>query len=129
LSDVFFFRTDDGTALDAPWLLSIITCAASVAWRVGQPVSGDLLRVRIERVLAIAEAYRYEALVLGAWGCGAFGNDPARTAEDFREALLGSFLGAFREIVFAIVDWSPERRFLGPFREAFGSLGDAGERV
>jgi uncharacterized protein (TIGR02452 family) len=60
--------------------------------------------------------------VLGAWGCGAFRNDPARTARDFREALLGPFLGAFREIAFAVVDWSPERRFLGPFRAAFGEL-------
>jgi len=67
----------------------------------------------------IAEAYAYEALVLGAWGCGAFGNDPARTAHDFREALNGPFLGAFKEVVFAIADWSPERRFLGPFRDAF----------
>jgi uncharacterized protein (TIGR02452 family) len=81
--------------------------------------AAELLRERIGRVLAIAEAYADEALVLGAWGCGAFGNDPARTARDFRDALYGPFRGAFREIVFAIADWSPSRRFLGPFRDAF----------
>ena len=27
--------------------------------------------------------------------------------------------GAFSEVVFAITDWSPERRFLGPFRDTF----------
>jgi uncharacterized protein (TIGR02452 family) len=115
-----FFRTDDGTALDDSWRLSVLTCAAPVATRVGQPRSGDLLRARIRRVLAVAEAYGYEALVLGAWGCGAFGNDTERTARDFREALRGPFGGAFREVVFAIADWSPERRFLGPFRDVFG---------
>jgi uncharacterized protein (TIGR02452 family) len=63
--------------------------------------------------------YRNETLVLGAWGCGAFGNDPLRTARDFRSALEGAYAGGFREVVFAITDWSDERRFLGPFRDVF----------
>ncbi|WP_200334784.1 hypothetical protein [Thiocystis violacea] len=59
----------------------------------------------------------------GAWGCGAFANDPVRTARDFRQALETDFAGAFSEIVFAIADWSPQRRFLGPFREVFAADG------
>lgn len=113
------FRHDDGTALPRPWLLSFLTCAAPYAPGVGQPRSGDLLQRRIHRVLAIARSFGYSTLVLGAWGCGAFGNDPTRTASDFRKALEGEFLGAFSDIVFAITDWSPERRFLGPFRDVF----------
>ena len=50
------------------------------------------------------------ALPSGARGCGAFGNDPTRTAEDFREALEHEFDGVFTEVVFAITDWSEERR-------------------
>jgi len=119
--NVPFFRTDDGTPLGEPWLLSVVTCAAPYAPSVGQPRSAELLRERIHRVLAIARAYRYDSLVLGAWGCGAFGNDPVRTAYDFREALETDFAGAFREAVFAITDWSPERRFLGPFRDVFAA--------
>ena len=117
--DVLVFRTDDGVALDSPWLLSFLTCAAPYAPRIGQPRSGDLLEQRIDRVLSIAHEYGYESLILGAWGCGAFGNDPARTAGDFRQALETGFSGAFRDVVFAITDWSPQRRFLGPFRDAF----------
>lgn len=109
------FRADGGDALDAPWLLSVLTCAAPYAPAIGQPESGDLLAARIHRVLAIARAYEFEALVLGAWGCGAFGNDVQRTAADFRSAVVGEFAGAFREVVFAITDWSPNRRFIGPF--------------
>ena len=121
--DVPVFRRDDGSELDEPWCLSFITCAAPYMPGVGQPKSGDLLRERIHRVLAIARAYRYEALVLGAWGCGAFANDPTRTAAEFRAALEGEFRGAFREIVFAITDWSEQRWTLGPFRRAFEEAG------
>jgi uncharacterized protein (TIGR02452 family) len=113
------FRADDGTELDDPWLLSFITCAAPYAPVIGQPESGDLLKQRIHRVLAIARAYRYQALVLGAWGCGAFRNDTRRTAIDFRQALETEFRGAFSDIVFAVTDWSPKRVFLGPFRDVF----------
>jgi hypothetical protein len=38
---------------------------------------------------------------------------------DFRQALENKFSGVFSDIVFAITDWSPERRFLGPFRKVF----------
>jgi uncharacterized protein (TIGR02452 family) len=116
------FRSDDGTSLDAPWPLTVLTCAAPVAEGVGQPRSGDLLAARILRVLAVARGYGYQSLVLGAWGCGAFGNDPVRTAGGFRDALAEPFRGAFSEVVFAVTDWSPERRFLGPFRDAMITL-------
>jgi uncharacterized protein (TIGR02452 family) len=70
-------------------------------------------------VLDIARAYRCDTLILGAWGCGAFGNDPRATAADFRAALEGTYAGAFRHVVFAVTDWSADRRFLGPFRDVF----------
>jgi uncharacterized protein (TIGR02452 family) len=117
--DVPVFRMDDGIALEQPWPLSFITCAAPYAPAIGQPESGDLLARRIQRVLAIAQAYGYSALVLGAWGCGAFANDVERTAVDFQQTLENEFSGTFADIVFAITDWSSERRFLGPFREVF----------
>lgn len=116
--DVPVFRTDDGTELDEFWPLNVITCAAPVATSVGQPLSGDLLQKRIRRVLAIARAFEFDTLVLGAWGCGAFGNDTHRTARDFIEALDGDFARAFSHVSFAITDWSPNRDFLGPFRDA-----------
>lgn len=113
------FRLDDGTPLTVPWELDVITSAAPYAPTIGMGRSATLLRQRIHRVLAIARAYGYESLVLGAWGCGAFGNDPMQTAMDFREALEGSFDGVFRHVAFAISDWSHERRSLGPFRDVF----------
>lgn len=117
--DVPVFRLDDGTELPHPWPLSFLTCAAPYAPAIGQPQAGDLLQQRVHRVLAIARSYGHAALVLGAWGCGAFGNDPRRTALDFRQALENDYRGVFSDIVFAITDWSPERKFLGPFLDAF----------
>ena len=122
---VSVFRTDDGTELELPWLLYFITCAAPYAPAIGQPQAGDLLNRRIHSVLAIAHGYGCSALVLGAWGCGAFANDPRRTAIDFRHALEHEYAGAFSEVVFAIADWSPERRFLGPFRDVFAADSSA----
>jgi uncharacterized protein (TIGR02452 family) len=117
--DVPVFRRDHGRSLPKPWLTSFVSCAAPYAPRIGQPRSGDLLERRIRRLLGVACAFAFDTLVLGAWGCGAFANDPARTARDFGAALETEFTGAFREVVFAIADWSPDRRFLGPFRDVF----------
>jgi len=117
--EVPVFRRDDGTALEEPWLLDFITSAAPYAPTVGKQESTEMLKSRIHRVLSIAASFGYETLVLGAWGCGAFGNDPHRTAADFRDALKNDFRGAFAHIVFAITDWSPGRKFLGPFRDEF----------
>lgn len=114
-----FLCNDSQQPFDKPILIDVITCAAPYAFSVGQPRSRELLRDRIQRVLHIAAVHNYESLVLGAWGCGAFGNVPADTAEDFKAAIHGSFKRQFSDIVFAIADWSSQRKFLGSFRDAF----------
>jgi uncharacterized protein (TIGR02452 family) len=123
--DVPVFREDTGQILDEPYLCSFITCAA-VNVKVAlerDPARGPAIQVamarRAERVLAIAAAHGHADLILGAWGCGAFGNDPRVIAPLFKMALYGPFQGAFATVIFAIVDWSPERRFIGPFEEVF----------
>ncbi|MBC7527586.1 MAG: TIGR02452 family protein [Chthonomonadaceae bacterium] len=79
----------------------------------------EIMESRIDRVPLIAQAYDYRMIVLGAWGCGAFRNDPVAVSKLFRKAILEKFLGNFEEIVFAISDWSPDRRFLTPFQHEF----------
>ena len=116
--DVPVFRTDSGTLLEETWSLSILTCAAPQAVRMPICPPG-LMESRIDRVLLIAQAYGYRTLVLGAWGCGAFGNDPGVVSNLFRKAIMEKFLGDFEGIVFAISDWSPDRRFLTPFQSEF----------
>ncbi len=118
------FCDDSGQSYPRPWLLDFISCAAPYAPRLGHDYASVLLKQRTDRILSIACSFGYTTLILGAWGCGAFGNDPARTAQDFKQALLTKFAGRFAKIVFAIVDWSPERKFLRPFQQAFAMQND-----
>jgi uncharacterized protein (TIGR02452 family) len=125
--DVPVFRTDDGTLLEEPWRCSFITAAAVNAKVVLQrdplrrPEIRQAMRARVHKVLTIAAMHLHDTLVLGAWGCGAFGNDGEEIAELFREALAERFVGVFATVVFAVTDWSRERRFIGPFARAFGA--------
>jgi uncharacterized protein (TIGR02452 family) len=128
--DVPVIRTDDGALLDEPWPCSFITSAAVQAngFKKYDPkrlseIPG-LMRQRIAKVLAVAVKHQHGTLVLGAWGCGAFGNDPNLIADLFHSALHGPFSGVFSQIVFAIIDWSDDLKFIGPFERAFGSPGD-----
>ena len=120
------FRADDGLLLEAPFRCAFISCAAvnaKVALERDQarrPAIRAAMARRVERVLAIAAAHGHVEIILGAWGCGVFGNDPREIALLFKEALERSYHGAFATVVFAIVDWSPERRFIGPFERTFG---------
>lgn len=112
------FRDDGGTPLDEPWLLNFFTYAAPYAPGLDTDLSHELLDRRIRRVLHLAAARGYEALVLGAWGCGAFQNDPKVVSKSFRRH-LEDFAGCFRKVEFAIVDGSPSRETLKPFVDAF----------
>ena len=126
------FRDDSGALLDTPYECAFITCAAvnaGVALERDPSCRAaihDAMASRIERVLAIAATHSHTHIVLGAWGCGVFGNDPGEIARLFRAALAGPYRSAFAEVIFAIVDWSPDRRFIGPFEQAFGPGWDQG---
>ncbi len=126
--DVPVFRDDEsGDLLEDPYACAFLTAPAPNA---GVVLSRDqaraaeverVMRERVARSLAIAAAHDHRHLVLGAWGCGVFGNDPKIVADAYRRELTGAFEGVFDEVVFAVVDWSPERENVRPFVEAFGS--------
>lgn len=77
------------------------------------------MAARTAKVLSVAAEQGIRRFILGAWGCGAFGLDPAMMARIFHDALNGAFHGVFEEVVFAITDWSPEQRFIRPFHRLF----------
>ena len=83
-------------------------------------------RRKIRAILRIARSNGQRALVLSAFGCGAFRNPPRHIAELFREELAApEFRAAFARIVFAVFDDHNARGAgnLRPFREAFAPGG------
>jgi len=119
--DVPVFRGDDHQLLEQPFKVAFISAAACDAREVGpldQAKIPGAMGARIVKLLSAAQANGHDALVLGAWGCGNFANDPALIAELFRQALEGPFRGAFRRVTFAIVDATSDRRCLNQFRLA-----------
>ena len=75
---------------------------------------------RIRTVLHAAKSTKHANLVLGAWGCGAFGNPTAPVAALFKKHLASEeFRGAFEHVVFAILDPLGTGN-LGPFKKEFG---------
>ena len=129
--DVPVFRGDDDDALlEAPFLVSMITAPAvnAGAVRTNEPQARSriepVMRTRAGKVLAVAAHHGHRHLILGAWGCGVFQNSPADVARWFDEHLRGdgTFANTFERVVFAILDHSPERRFIGPFEERFATI-------
>ena len=86
-------RDDAGLWLPTPYLVDFITSAAPNAGAImrNEPHNrariGPTLRERVGKVLALAAHYQVDALVLGAWGCGVFQNDPQLVAAAFYEWL------------------------------------------
>jgi uncharacterized protein (TIGR02452 family) len=127
------FRDDRGALLDEPYTAGFLTSAApnaGVVLRTAPERAAELpraLAVRAERILETAAAHGYRELVLGAWGCGVFRNDPAQVAGAFRGLLGpgGRFAGAFEHVVFGILDRTRDRAVLGAFEEAFSSSRSA----
>lgn len=82
----------------APVKVSVVTMAAPINIRGIN--AAEILDKRIYKLLCLAEELNHKKLVLGAWGCGAFGNEPEDVAELFRNN-LGKF-DCFEHVVFAV---------------------------
>ncbi|MGI5187193.1 TIGR02452 family protein [Promicromonospora sp. CA-289599] len=113
------FRDDDGALLAEPHLVTFLTAAAPnrSAIERGQPAAARdvaaTLAHRAARILDVAAAQGSRRLVLGAWGCGVFGNDPTEVATAFAEVLSGR--PRFEHVTFAILDPRPGRPVLTAF--------------
>lgn len=62
----------------------------------------NAMRHRIRSVLAAAHVNSIKYIVLGAFGCGVFRNDPYIVANIFKELLEADFKDAFKQVIFAI---------------------------
>jgi uncharacterized protein (TIGR02452 family) len=117
------FREDSGTLLDEPYAVSFLTYPAANAGALRQHGEfdeakvEDTMRRRTADVLAFAAAEGHRTLVLGAWGCGAFGNDVDLVARLFADALAAPVRRCFDRVTFAVYDTRPGQPFVAAFRE------------
>ena len=121
------FRNDDGALLETLYPVTFITSAAPNAGAAADtrphesPLIPETLRRRSEYVLALAAWQGCRSLVLGAWGCGVFRNDPDVVAAAFAGHLVrGAWASHFDRVVFSILDASPTRDTTLPFERALG---------
>eukprot|EP00435_Cladocopium_sp_Y103_P068486 s621_g31.t1 len=70
----------------------------------------------------VTEPGEIDILILGAWGCGAFGGDPIQIATLFVKALVEENLGqGYKEVHFAIPQFSAEDQNHEEFRKILGA--------
>lgn len=86
----------------------------------------ELVTRKMKAVMRIAQSKGAERLVLGAWGCGAYGNPAKEVAKIWRKVIAGSLRQrrpnverwqGIKEIVFAIPDRNMAKEFELAFKD------------
>ena len=82
---------------------------------------------KIRSMLRIGLLHGHDAIVLGAWGCGAFRNPPEHMAQLFHEVLCETeFAGKYRVVRFAVIeDHNSRHSNFAPFDKEFNGRPQA----
>ncbi|MCK5726740.1 MAG: TIGR02452 family protein [Thiotrichaceae bacterium] len=120
------FREDTGAMLAMPYAVNFITAPAPNRGAIARNDPKALEKIdavfsqRIHYMLKLAASQGCDALVLGAWGCGVFGNLPDKVAGYFADALKGGgeYAHAFKYVSFSI----PENSKSAANTEAFKAI-------
>lgn len=123
-------RDDAGNWLARPYTVDFITSPApnAGAIRRNEPHNRErivpTLSERAGKALALAAHRQCDALVLGAWGCGVFQNDPATVAVIFAGYLRpdGAFSRRFKYTHFAVYDRSATQATYRAFADQYADL-------
>lgn len=127
--NVEIIKDVNGELLDESLIVSVMTCAAPMITQGMEDLSDEqyqeLFYNRICGMLKCAAYWGYQALVLGAFGCGAFGNDAKLVSDLFYKALKEfNYDGMrakdfFRRIDFAVLDRTPGQYNFNEFNRNF----------
>ena len=130
--NVCVFRDIKDEFLAEPLLTSVVTVPAlnknGGAKNIPQNIVDDVMKFRLRNMFVTAVHYGYKNLVLGAWGCGAFGHDPETVADYFYSMLIDEAFGSyFDKIIFAILDRGAKRNlkaFQSVFDDDFAAMSE-----
>lgn len=125
--DVPVFRDDYGNLLDEPYYVSFITAPAVNAGivRAREPENvnriKEIMKKRIKKIISLGIIHGNQVIILGAYGCGVFRNNPVNIAEYFGEFLLHDtlFKNKFHKIVFSVLDSSEKKVIYETFHNRF----------
>lgn len=110
---IMFFRAGpdkDYAFLDDPYCCAVVSVAAInhpdlkpdgnlADWAV------SVTKEKIRTILRIGLLHGHDAIILSAWGCGAFGNPPRHMAKLFHEVIdEREFANKYRRICFSIIE-------------------------
>ncbi len=96
-------RDDTGRLLENPVNCNFITCPAvnrREAWLMPLRKINGIMERRIEKIVALAVSKKPDIIILGAFGCGAFGNSREDVLPMFERAV--NAYGGNGEFIFAI---------------------------
>lgn len=122
--EVCVFRDEHCELLEKPFTAAVITLPApnrhGAAMLASKKLVAETMTRRIRIMLRIAAKHGYKNPVLGAWGCGAFGNSAEDVSGYFKNVLIDEEYGrCFDRAVFAIYG-KPDGRNITAFRKTFG---------
>lgn len=122
--DVVFFRDERFCLLEQPVTASVLTLPAVNMGQVllkGEDtvLAEEVMRRRMKLSLAIFAWQGCEHLILGAYGCGVFRNDPKKIARWWKELLYEDFAGVFETVIFAVLDRSAAGNCIKAFQAEF----------
>ncbi len=122
--EVPWFRTRSRDEPDELYVASVITAPAPNAGEalkrgMAQDVIESTMLHRCGLVLEIARQHNCRNLILGAWGCGVFRNDPRYVASAFQHWLNGLYAECFDSVHFAVYDRSKSKETYRAFEEQY----------
>ena len=122
---VLFFRDGQFRLTKDPVEASVLTLPAVNMGQVlqkgeNQDQARQAMGHRMELALAIFASKGVRHLVLGAYGCGVFRNDPVQVASWWKELLEAGWGGKFDSVFHAVLDRSRSGACIGAFHNSFG---------
>ena len=127
--NVCVFRDHHCNLTDDLFQTAVITAPApnrrGAAVLAGKKLLHDTFVRRFGIILRVAAMHGFRNVVLGAWGCGAFGNSPETVSECCAEALRSDGLAnCFEEVCFAVYGKEDSRNYQA-FAARFGGSRNA----
>lgn len=126
---VEIIKDENGILLDETVVVSVLTCAAPKVSYGKEGMSESSYRTlvynRIVGMLKCAAYFGYTNLILGAWGCGAYGNDASVISDLFYRALKELDYNGFKEnnlfsrVDFAVLDRTQTQYNFKQFKRNF----------